>query len=377
MRKPISIGRALALASLLGFRAIGAPDPVDEISIPKYQVTLVLSEFSMLNNSIISALTSQKAGGIDLNYTVEWAGDHPQWIISTQNPAAFGVLQRWAASETLNVVNELEPGQAASRDGELQALKTLGSKLKAASTQPIYEEREFSGVVERTGDGLFLQTGGKQARLTTGNAHPRLPAPGARVVAEGYVARPGEVTVNRWREAKPNTLDVFVMGKCPFGVDAAARLLKHSAAIEGGERPVVNVHYLYHRVVKDGGMDYGSMHGDAEVVDNLVQICLRDSNPGLYQRYMENRAANLDADWKTIAEKAGASEAEIARIEKQFRDERVKLIEKELRLVETQYGVIAASPRYFWEGKAIADVKKIPVFDGVAVAAAGEKECSN
>ena len=96
-------------------------------------------------------------------------------------------------------------------------------------------------------------------------------------------------------------LDLFVMSHCPFGVGAEKTLVPVLKQLGG--RGELRVHYIA-QVRPDGS--FKSMHGPAEVAEDLRQVAMARLYPTQLPAYLVARTANYRSeDWQTAATAAG------------------------------------------------------------------------
>jgi hypothetical protein len=80
----------------------------------------------------------------------------------------------------------------------------------------------------------------------------------------------------------PITIDLFVMSQCPYGVQAEDGLFGVIDAF--GSDVQVNIRFI----VSDlGGGNFGSLHGQPELDENLRQLCIMQNYPDKFFEYLE------------------------------------------------------------------------------------------
>jgi 2-hydroxychromene-2-carboxylate isomerase len=112
-------------------------------------------------------------------------------------------------------------------------------------------------------------------------------------------------------EAK-GRLDLFVMSQCPFAVRAESSLREVLAAL--GDRMDLRIHFI----VAASAKGFESLHGEAEVAEDLRQICAAKlhGRERKYLEYVECRNRDVaSSDWKPCA-KGGIDARRIERCAK-------------------------------------------------------------
>jgi len=107
------------------------------------------------------------------------------------------------------------------------------------------------------------------------------------------------------REAKPKTLDLFVMSHCPYG--AKAMIAANDLVDHFGDDITLNVHFIGNVQ----GDNLASMHGPSEVDDDIREACAiaHYGEKHQFMDFLACRSKNLrDADWKPCAKEAGLDE---------------------------------------------------------------------
>ncbi len=112
------------------------------------------------------------------------------------------------------------------------------------------------------------------------------------------------------REAKAKTLDMFVMSHCPYG--AQAMVAADAVANHFGDDLTLNVHFIG----QIQGDTLSSMHGQAEVDEDLREICAAAKYPkkNQFAKYLGCRSKDLrNNDWQACAKSSGMDEKVIAK----------------------------------------------------------------
>ncbi len=351
-----------------------ASEPMASASTPRYVFKLTLSEFSILNAAEVDGLMKY-GGGSSFMLTMSKEGNDVVWTVTIDNPRLMELVGIFVGEKAVKLVqgldlDKIDPGEKIA----LQAIKTLSQKLEAAQKNPVWDKVKVSGTLVREGTDWFLQTLEGKLRLAGGKVAELKGRNGMALVAEGYKKVAGQLEVTRYVEKRVNTLEVFVMSLCPYGQRAEVALYTFLGKARGSALPAVEVHYLFYKVKKEGKEVFTSRHGEEEVIENLVQMVIRDYHPHAFQPYLMLRANSGNAAWKKLAEQAGLSGAEIAEVEEVVTNQREPLVQKEYDYATGRYEIYDGSPNYVWESERVGDLRKIEVFKGMD--GAGEQVCT-
>ena len=159
-----------------------------------------------------------------------------------------------------------------------------------------------------------------------------------------------EILEQRMRGPMKPQVELFVMSFCPFGVQAEEELLpfieKYGDAVDFNLRFIAN---LVEQTASDK-VKFTSLHGEAEVIENLRQIAVSQLYPDQFFDYLLCRAKHLQSAWTQCAEKGGL---DIDRINQEMESERTKrLFEADIQR-STTLG-IKSSPTLVVDGKVIS-----------------------
>ncbi len=99
------------------------------------------------------------------------------------------------------------------------------------------------------------------------------------------------------REEIKNNLQVFVMSDCPYGRKAIEALKEVVGNF--GDKITYEVHYI----ASEAGDGFSSLHGQYEVDEDIIQLCVKEKSPSAWLGYMYCRATKgvRGIDWKTCA----------------------------------------------------------------------------
>lgn len=159
------------------------------------------------------------------------------------------------------------------------------------------------------------------------------------------------------RQEVAKKLDIFVMSQCPYGVQALNSMQEILPAFKD------DIDFSIHFIASEAGDGFRSLHGQAEVDEDIRQLCAIKHYPEDYKFMEYIWCRNKDVrnpDWKSCTGSNGIS-AEV--IEKCFTSgEGKELLREDIKIAEALE--VAGSPtwlannRYKFSGLAASDVKK-------------------
>ncbi|MFH1506129.1 MAG: hypothetical protein ABIE94_04055 [archaeon] len=99
------------------------------------------------------------------------------------------------------------------------------------------------------------------------------------------------------REEKAGNLQVFIMSDCPYGRKAVEALYE----VTGNFGDAMN--YEVHYIASEQGDGFSSLHGQYEVDENIIQLCVLEHSPDMWMEYMYCRATDgvKGKDWNECA----------------------------------------------------------------------------
>ncbi len=105
------------------------------------------------------------------------------------------------------------------------------------------------------------------------------------------------------REEKPGNVQVFIMSDCPYGRKAIEALKENVDNF--GSKMTYEVHYI----ASEDGDGFQSLHGQYEVDEDIVQLCVKKHSPGSSLDYLYCRSTKgvRGVDWKGCAEETGVN----------------------------------------------------------------------
>lgn len=106
------------------------------------------------------------------------------------------------------------------------------------------------------------------------------------------------------------TAELFVMSKCPYGVQAVDGFIPVLDTFKG--EVDLEIDYIG-RKGPDGSLS--SMHGEEEVQGNIIQLCAKEIAPQKYVEYLtcvNKQWRTIPANWETCAKEVGITPNELA-----------------------------------------------------------------
>lgn len=206
------------------------------------------------------------------------------WVVTStgidKNDALVGVFDRYFEG----IKPSLLDYDSAERTARFPALEFVPSYILAATPEA------KSRLEAELKSGLFKETGGYlvyEDRQRRGL----------------YAGRP----------EKKNTLEIFVMSQCPYGVMAENAVLEAEKKKLLPEGLKVEIHYIG-EAVKDekGAWGFSSLHGQPEWEENARQIFIAGKFPDKFNAYLlERNNAITSPDWEKAAKAAGIDAAAV------------------------------------------------------------------
>jgi len=151
------------------------------------------------------------------------------------------------------------------------------------------------------------------------------------------------------REEEENHIQVFIMSDCPYGRKAGEALKGVVDNFKG------LIDYEVHYIASEQGDGFRSLHGQYEVDENIIQLCVKEHNPDLSLDYLYCRSTKgivkRDStgkiteyiDWKECGNEVGVN---IETVQSCFDGNEGKGLLREDIKIAQELGVIA-SPTWF------------------------------
>jgi|FLOH01.1.fsa_nt_gi hypothetical protein len=137
-------------------------------------------------------------------------------------------------------------------------------------------------------------------------------------------------------------LDMYVMSQCPYGAQAETEAIK--AVKRFGDDIDYNIHYI----VRSQGDSFSSLHGQAEVDENIRQLCIKENYPEKYLDYLLCFNQNYQAGETQFLRCAQEQNVNLQKITDCAADEGVQYLKASE--VETNKVGASASPTIYLDG---------------------------
>jgi hypothetical protein len=323
---------------------------------------LTLNEFSILNASEVDGLMKYGGSG-EFKVHMSLEGTNIVWTVTTDNARQIEVWGIYLGEKAVGLMREMSLQNIDTSSGiAMQAIASLSQKLEFAQKNPIWSEVKVAGAVVQQGTNWAIQTGDGALSVVGTNPNAVSSWAGRRVVADGFAKVPGQFELLRLIEQRTNTLELFVMSLCPYGQRAETTIYNFLEQSKVNSKPNVELRYLFYKQKKDGRETFGSLHGEEEIAEDLVQIVIRDRFPSLLSPYVRLRAISGKLPWQKLAEKVGLPKTDISEIENAITTQRDSLIQNEYDYATGHYEIYDGSPTYVWESERVTDLSKIDAF---------------
>ena len=124
-----------------------------------------------------------------------------------------------------------------------------------------------------------------------------------------------ELLASRIARMGTPTLELFVMSYCPYGVQAAEKLIP--IVKKFGDAINFKLQFIAEEKETSSAQDitpFTSLHGYPEVAENIRQLLIAQEYPDRYLDYILCRGKKLDKSWEDCAQKLGIDAKKIQRL---------------------------------------------------------------
>ncbi len=369
--------------------AFGTPPAVFTGLGPRYAANLDDREYALFVTAANHAIA--KYGGdasleAALRRSTNGAGT-VEWQVTLRGERTIDAWAFWSAEQTTQFLSRVNLDKIDNDNKTtLKTLQSLNLKLEQAKNNPIWDLTvtpatvgvKETGKQRATADGgaversIFTLTAADETVEVVGPAAASLKElVGRRALVKGYVKAPGFVELVSVTPVKERTLELVIMSQCPFGIKAADAVIEHLKSpghfADASTTPELCVRYLFYQREEPGTdgkptTKWWSLHGDAEIEENLVQMATRDLRPTHFRDYLQRRSQQTSAKWQDIAALSMLPVADVDLITQHIAASRDAMIASEYAYVREILGVTDGSPTFVWESQVAKDIKRVPAF---------------
>lgn len=331
-----------------------------EFTNPAYKTTLSLTEFSILNGAMIDGLNKYQ-GNIELDLNVKYLDSQVFYDMRTTNKRVFEVLSLYVAQKSVELLKVVDINNPSVNDKVLLgATSSLSQKIETALQNPVWEIRKVAGMLTNDNGHYFVSANEVKTELT-GLLNSGLDSlTGKKVIVTGFIKEPGKIEMTGIHRKKEKNLELFIMSQCPYGIQALKYVFEKTDKLPANNQVRLEVHYIFTK--RDS--IFISLHGEPEIVENLVQMVIRDKYPQTFVEYLRQRIVSPSESWQQIAEKSKMDKKTIRQIEIEISNNRNSIIQNEYSYMIDNFQQINASPTYIWESEIIKTLEEIPGFQG-------------
>jgi hypothetical protein len=342
-----------------------------------YSFTLNFNEYSVLNGALVSGLNKHGGG---FSYAVNMANENNEiaWVFSLPDKDGMEALHEFLMEKSEEWKQAVKADSAnVNKTSALNILAALMDKVSDARANPVWDIDIAEGILAKLGNKWLLEDS-KGNYPITGNISPDFQKfQGKPIVAYGYKNNAGQFDLVRFIEKKQNTLELFVMSHCPVAQQVEKGIFTFMEQNQPAKMPRLEFHYIFYPPSASGKKGYSSLHGEEEIKENLVQICIRDHHPEIFTKYLISRLNNKPASWEELLRTLNIGEDAIRDISIALIKERNALIEKEYNYVNGIHHIKDGSPTFIWESRQIRDIATIRAFKNISFSVPANAGCSN
>ena len=366
----VSLGLALAVTA----RARAAAAPADSCapcreaarSQPRYLFAVSAAGREMLMQAVrrtnmVFTLATARACAWDSLATP------PGYHMAT---TSADTLALWRAA-----LERLAAGGGVSGDSAGALGMSLLGAIDRAAAHPVRVRTEVTGRLVHEKGRVWLRGCGAPLEVTGAGADSLASAEGAPVWLQGECQAGERIEFRGAHALARPRIDLFVMSHCPFARRLESNLAEQLAKRGAAGTPVIAVHFLlFWDPDRTPETRAASLHGDAERVEDGVQMLLRDSQPQHLWPYLRLRAQS-DEDWEVLAQRAGVPWQAIESMRRRLERDLDDMLVAEHQQVLRDFPRVAGSPTVYWQGVEVAGIERVPGL--LAPAESSKEKCQN
>lgn len=339
---------------------------------PTYLLDLESFEYPLLSQAIFNGIYQYK-GKIDYQIAVAGITKDIDCTITFNDLQSIQTVKYYLSEMSLQALNGIDNSgnMDANTLNRISLIKSITAKLDYAIEHPQKKSIHLIGSIVKNENNYFITTDELEAFQLIGDKTQSLKNYiGNDVVITGIVNEDKSIELIDFTAQKQNTLELCIMSHCPYGQQAVLNVLNQIENIKAEDKPQLDIRYIFYATL-DG---YKSMHGEEEIIEELVEITIRNNYKEYFYDYLKERFKNANDTWQNIASTIGMKNKEIEAIEQTIIDSRDEIIEQEYDYVANKNQILDGSPTFLWESKQIKNIRKISGFENYGN---NEGRCSN
>lgn len=339
---------------------------------PSFQINLESYEYPLFSQALFNGINKNN-GKINYQVIVASINKATRCIITFNNLQSIQTAKYYLSEMSLQALRGIDNSgnMDANTLNRISLIKSITTKLDYAIGHPLKKSIHIIGTIVKNDNNFLVAADELEAFQLIGDKTRLLKNyEGNDVVVTGIVNEDKSIELIDFTEQKQNTLELCIMSLCPYGQQAVLNVLNQLENINAKDKPELNIRYIFY-AMQDG---YKSMHGEEEIVEDLVEIVIRDNYPEYFYSYLKERFENTNDAWQNIASNVGIKNKEIEAIEQTIIDSRDEIIEQEYDYVANKNQVLDGSPTFLWESRQIKNIRKIKGFENFGY---NNGSCSN
>jgi len=323
---------------------------------PKYLIEIKSEEYPIFSQAVFNGIYTYNSK-IEYNVKLNKSTNGLTCILAINDISSLNAIKYYLSEYTMQLI----PNDISKIDNgikwKISTAKLITQKINSALENPLKYEFYTKGYIEEIDNNYFVSNLKDGYILIQNDEEVSISNYlNQEVVVSCLLNADGSLNVSHIYPVMENTVEIYIMSLCSYGQKAVSSLI-HYLDDNEGLKTELKVRYIFSK----SDDTFTSLHGELEVIENLVQICIRDEYPKLFNEYFLERYDNKSDSWEIIAKNIGFSNSQIREISAKINNSRYVLIDKEYN----QNRKFNSSPTFLWEGEQIKDIRKLDGFKGI------------
>ncbi len=326
-----------------------------DLTSPQYELKIRSEEYPVFSQAVFNGIYRYNS---ETAYKTKVSRNEDGSLIceiSIENKGTVNTIKYFLSEYVMNLIPAGQSGNIGNDiRWKISVAKSISNKLDQSLIDPIRATITLNGYIQTDGEDFYLTSPTRGNLLLTDFDDLDITNYiDQEVTLMGWINEDQSISINEIYLIDDNTLEVYIMSLCPYGLNSVSSIFSH-LDYTGNQDVSLEVKYIFD--LKDG--QYASLHGEQEIIENLVQMIIRDQYKSFYAEYMILRSNELRSDWNILAKKCGLSEKQIKSITKMINDDRDFLINAEY----DNNRKFDASPSFVWKGEEVLFLQHIQDF---------------